>query len=162
MIAKREAEETFVPDGIGEAEVRTTTPKRRRIVVRIDDDDDDDDGVKIEESIERVQPPVVPTFEEEKPPLLTNTDIDDHDNRTIQIESDVNPIQPKRRRVITRASGEETVKKNSPSSELNNLRLFQLQANRNGHAPKKLSISGSELEDSDENPLYTPTMCAQL
>jgi hypothetical protein len=107
MIAKREAEETLVPDGIEEDEIRITRSKRRRIVICIDDDDDDDDGVKTEESVEKVQPPVMTMFQEEKPP---NTDIDDHDDQAMQIEADVTPIQPKRRRVITRANGEETSK----------------------------------------------------
>ena len=74
------------------------------------DDDDDDDQVKTEQSVDKVQPSFVPTFEEEKTTFMTNTDIDDHDDQAMQIETDVTPIQPKRRRVITRASGEETIK----------------------------------------------------
>ena len=44
MIAKREAEETLVPDGIGDATIEdeVRTPKRRRIVIRIDDDEEED------------------------------------------------------------------------------------------------------------------------
>jgi hypothetical protein len=114
MIAKREAEETLVPDEIGDATIEdeVRTPKRRRIVIRIDDDEEEDEEFKAKESVQRPQPPIGLFSDEKKPPLITKGSThkhDDHDDLAMQIESEVSIMEPDGGRVVIQLE-QESVK----------------------------------------------------